>query len=250
MAERVTPEITVFESLEEASHEAARCLIVAAREAVICTGRAAVALSGGHTPTRLYELLASDEYRAAVPWDEIDWFWSDERAVPPDSPRSNYRLAWDTMLSRVPVSPSRVFRMPADAEDLDRAARGYEALVRERVPDLAFDLMLLGVGDDGHTASLFPGHPALEETDRLVIPVEGTPSREVRWRMTFTFPLINLSRTVLILADGAAKRPIIDAIREGGDAAAEYPVSRVRPAGHLTWLVGEQAGQDGQVMAG
>ena len=239
MAERVTPEITVFESLEEASHEAARCLIVAAREAVICTGRAAIALSGGHTPTRLYDLLASEEYRAAVPWDEIDWFWSDERAVPPDSPQSNYRLAWDTMLSRVPVSPSRVFRMPADAEDLDRAARGYEALVRDRVPDLAFDLMLLGVGDDGHTASLFPGHPALEETDRLVISVEGEPSREVRWRMTFTFPLINLSRTVLILADGAAKRPIIDAIREGGDAAAEYPVSRVRPAGHLTWLVGD-----------
>jgi 6-phosphogluconolactonase len=235
----VTPEITVFDSLEAASHEAARCLIVAAREAVICTGRAAIALSGGHTPTRLYELLASEEYRAAVPWDEIDWFWSDERAVPPDSPQSNFRLANEAMLSHVPVSPARIFRMPADAEDLDRAARSYEALVRERVPDLAFDLMLLGVGDDGHTASLFPGHPALDETERLVIPVEGKPSREVRWRMTFTFPLINLSRTVLVLADGAAKQPIIDAIREGGDAAARYPVSRVRPAGHLTWLVGD-----------
>jgi 6-phosphogluconolactonase len=239
MAERVIPEITVFESLEAASHEAARCLIVAAREAVICTGHAAIALSGGHTPTRLYELLASEEYRAAVPWDEIDWFWSDERAVPPDSPQSNFRLASETMLSHVPVSPSRIFRMPADAEDLDRAARRYEALVRERVPDLAFDLMLLGVGDDGHTASLFPGHPALDETERLVIPVEGKPSREVRWRMTFTFPLINLSRTVLVLADGATKQPIIEAMRQGGDAAAQYPVSRVRPAGHLTWLVGD-----------
>jgi 6-phosphogluconolactonase len=238
VAERVTPEIAVFASLEAASHEAARCLIVAAREAVICTGRAAIALSGGQTPTRLYQLLASDEYRAAVPWDEIDWFWSDERAVPPDSPQSNFHLASEAMLSHVPVSPARIFRMPADAADLDRAARSYEALVRERVPELAFDLMLLGVGDDGHTASLFPGHPALEETERLVIPVEGEPSREVRWRMTFTFPPINLSRTVLILADGAAKRRIIDAVRQGGDAAAQYPVSRVRPAGHLTWLVG------------
>ncbi|HET7601499.1 MAG TPA: 6-phosphogluconolactonase, partial [Gemmatimonadales bacterium] len=238
----MTPEITVFDSLEAASHEAARCLIVAAREAVICTGRAAVALSGGHTPTRLYELLASEEYRAAVPWDEIDWFWSDERAVPPDSPQSNFRLADEIMLSHVPVSPSRIFRMPADAADLDRAARSYEALVRERVPDLAFDLMLLGVGGDGHTASLFPGHPALEETERLVIPVEGDPSLEVRWRMTFTFPLINLSRTVLVLADSASKASIIDAVRKGGEAAAQYPVSRVRPAGHLTWLVGEQAG--------
>jgi 6-phosphogluconolactonase len=238
VAERVTPEITVFDSLEAASHEAARCLIVAAREAVICTGRAAIALSGGSTPTRLYELLASDEYRAAVPWDEIDWFWSDERAVPPDSPHSNFRLASETMLSHVPVSPSRIFRMPADADDLDRAARSYEALVRERVPDLAIDLMLLGVGDDGHTASLFPGHSALDETERLVIPVEGDPSLEVRWRMTFTLPLINLSRAVLVLVAGAAKRPIIDAIQQGGDAAAQYPVSRVRPAGHLTWLVG------------
>jgi 6-phosphogluconolactonase len=234
----VTPEITVFESLDAASHEAARCLIVAAREAVICTGKATVALSGGHTPTRLYELLASDEYRSAVPWDEIDWFWSDERAVPPNSPESNYRLAHDAMLSRVPVSPSRIFRMPGEADDLDRAARSYEALVRDRVPDLAFDLLLLGVGDDGHTASLFPGHPALDETERLVLAVEGAPSLAIRHRLTFTFPLINLARTVLILADGSTKRPVIDAIRQGGAAAAQYPVSRVRPSGHLTWLVG------------
>ncbi len=242
MAERVTPEITVFESLEALSHEAARCLVVAAREAVICTGRAAVALSGGHTPQPLYQMLASEQYRAAVPWEEIDWFWSDERAVSPDSEQSNFRLAHEVMLARAPVPPARVHRMPADSEDLDRAARHYEALVREQVPDLAFDLLILGVGDDGHTASLFPGQPALDETERLVIPVEGPASLEVRKRLTFTFPLINLARSVLVLASGPSKRPVLEAIQAGGPAAERYPVSRIRPAGHLTWLVDEQAG--------
>lgn len=242
MAERVTPEITVFNSLDGLSHEAARCLIVAAREAAICTGHAAVALSGGSTPRRLYELLASDEYRSAVPWDEIDWFWSDERAVPPDNAASNFRMAHELMLARAPVSESRVHRMPADAADLDRAARGYEALIRERVPELAFDLLLLGVGDDGHTASLFPGSDALEETERLVIPVQGAASLPVPRRLTFTFPLINQARSVLVLAEGAAKRPIVEAVMRGGPDAEQYPVSRVKPAGHLTWLVDSQAG--------
>jgi len=132
-----------------------------------------------------------------------------------------------------------VHRMPADAADLDRAARGYEALIRERVPELAFDLLLLGVGDDGHTASLFPGHPALEETERLVVPVEGPASLKVRHRLTFTYPLINQARSVLVLAAGATKRPIVDAIQRDPDAAASYPIARVRPAGHLTWLVAE-----------
>jgi len=242
MAERVTPEITVFSSLDGLSHEAARCLIVAAREAAICTGHAAVALSGGSTPRRLYELLASDEYRSAVPWDEIDWFWSDERAVPPDNAASNFRMAHELMLARAPVSESRVHRMPADATDLDRAARGYEALIRERVPELAFDLLLLGVGDDGHTASLFPGSDALEETERLVIPVQGAASLPVPRRLTFTFPLINQARSVLVLAEGAAKRPIVEAVMRGSPDAEQYPVSRVKPAGHLTWLVDEAAG--------
>lgn len=242
MAERVTPEITVFPSLDALSHEAARCLIVAAREAAICTGRAAVALSGGQTPRRLYQLLASDEYAAAVPWDEIDWFWSDERAVPPESEESNFHLASAAMLAHVPVSESRVHRMPADATDLDRAARSYEALIRERVPELAFDLLLLGVGDDGHTASLFPGHPALDETERLVVPVEGAASLAVRRRLTFTLPLINQARSVLVLAQGPAKRPIVEAVMRGDASADRYPVARVRPAGHLTWLVDEKAG--------
>ena len=241
----MTPEVTVFDSLDALSHEAARCLIVAAREGVICTGRAAVALSGGHTPARLYELLASDEYRAAVPWDEVDWFWSDERAVPPDDARSNFGLAQRLMLSRVPVNPSRVHRMPADAADLDRAAMRYEEAIRSEVPDLAFDLLLLGVGDDGHTASLFPGNAALDETERLVLPVLGGPELEVRSRLTFTYPLINLARMVLVLAAGADKRPIVEAVTHDVPGADRYPVARIHPAGHLTWLVDRQAGPDG-----
>jgi 6-phosphogluconolactonase/glucosamine-6-phosphate isomerase/deaminase len=149
----VTPDITVLPDLEAISHEAARWVVVGAREAALFTGRCAIALSGGSTPGRLYELLASEQYRDVVPWDVIEWYWGDERCVPPDHEASNYRLAWDLMLSKAPVPESSTFRMPGEARDHARAARRYENLLRDRLPDLAFDLVLLGIGSDGHTAS-------------------------------------------------------------------------------------------------
>ncbi|HEU4830132.1 MAG TPA: 6-phosphogluconolactonase [Gemmatimonadales bacterium] len=242
MAQPVSPEISVLASADAMSHEAARFVLLSAREAVLCTGRCTVALSGGETPRRLYELLASDEYRGALPWDEIEWFWSDERCVPPEDPRSNFRLADEAMLQRAGVAPRQVHRMQGELTPT-RAALAYEAVVRERVPDHAFDLILLGVGGDGHTASLFPGHPALEERERLVMAVRGAETLEVPERITMTLPLINRARSVLVLAAGESKRRIVQAVRADAAAAAEqFPIARVRPAGHLTWIVDQAAG--------
>lgn len=242
MAQPVSPEISVLESLDEVSHEAARFVLLSAREAVLCTGRCTIALAGGSTPRRLYELMASDEYRGALPWEEIEWFWSDERCVPPTDPRSNFRMADEAMLARVGVAPGQVHRMQGELTPA-RAALAYEALVRERVADQVLDLVLLGVGEDGHTASLFPGHPALEERERLVLAVQGAPTREVPERLTMTFPLINRARSVLVLAAGASKRAVVQAVRTDPRSAAErFPVARLRPAGHLTWIVDQAAG--------
>jgi 6-phosphogluconolactonase len=238
----VSPEISVLDTADAMSHEAARFVMLSIREAVLCTGRCTVALSGGSTPRRLYELLASDEYRGALPWDEIEWFWSDERCVPPDDPRSNFRLADETMLSRAGVVPAQVHRMYGELTP-SRAALAYEAVVRERVPDHAFDLILLGVGEDGHTASLFPGHPALDERERLIVALRGAEAIEVPDRITMTLPLINRARSVLVLTAGASKRRIVQAVRDDAVAAAErFPIARVRPAGHLTWIVDQAAG--------
>jgi 6-phosphogluconolactonase len=237
----VSPEISVLENADAMSHEAARFVMLSTREAVLCTGRCTVALSGGSTPRRLYELLASDEYRGAMPWDEIEWFWSDERCVPPTDPRSNFRLADEAMLQRAGVAPERVHRMQGELTPA-RAALAYEALIRDRVPDHAFDLILLGVGEDGHTASLFPGHPALEERERLVTAVRAE-AVEVRDRITMTLPLLNRARSVLVLAAGASKREIVQSVRADAASAAErFPIARVRPAGHLTWIVDQSAG--------
>jgi 6-phosphogluconolactonase len=242
MAKSVTPDFAVVENLDALSHEAARFVLLSAREAVICTGRCTIVLAGGATPARLYELLASDEYRGAMPWDEIEWFWGDERCVRPDDPRSNYRLAHDAMLSRVGVPPAQLHRMAGEVRPPSRAALSYEATIRDRVPDQIFDLVLLGVGADGHTASLFPGHPALEERERLVVPVDTGPGREVRKRLSMTLPLFNRARSVLVLAAGEAKRDVVRAVRADAAAAAgRYPAARLRPAGHLTWIVDEAA---------
>jgi 6-phosphogluconolactonase len=242
MAQPVSPEISVLDTADAMSHEAARFVLLSTREAVLCTGRCTVALSGGSTPRRLCELLASDEYRGAVPWDEIEWFWSDERCVPPADPRSNFRLADEAMLQRAGVAPEQVHRMYGELTPA-RAALAYEALIRDRVPDHAFDLVLLGVGEDGHTASLFPGNPALEEREQFVVAVRAAETVEVPDRITMTLPILNRARSVLVLAAGESKRKVVQAVRaDAASAAAEYPIARVRPAGHLTWIVDQSAG--------
>jgi 6-phosphogluconolactonase len=198
-----------------------------------------VALAGGSTPRRLYELLAAEPLAARVPWERVECFFGDERAVAPDHPDSNFRMASEALLGRVPVT---AHRMAAEAGD----AGAYERLLAERIPARregvpVLDLVLLGVGEDGHTASLFPGTRALGERMRWVV-MNDVPQLGTR-RMTFTFRLINAAARVWILATGARKQRIVAAClgAEGGEAGA-WPVRDVRPAhGELVWWLDEAA---------
>lgn len=206
-----------------------------------------VALSGGSTPARLFKCLA-EEFRHEIPWERLQIFFGDERCVPADHPDSNYGLAHRELLARVPIPPSQVHRMPADAEDLAQAAAAYEALITQLVPagltgEPAFDLVWLGLGEDGHTASLFPGTRALTLRDRLVVANE-VPQLTTR-RMTFTYPLLNAALLVQFLVLGDNKAPVIKAVleqRHHDGAQARAPAAGVRPTfGAVEWLLDREA---------
>jgi|SRR5262245_29770925 len=209
--------------------------------ALAVNGPFRVSLSGGSTPKTLYGLLASDDFRDRFPWRHVSWYWGDERFVPHDHPDSNYRMTREAMLTRAPVPPENVHPVPADGTPED-AARRYERTLQDvygaTVLDPArplFDLTLLGLGADGHTASLLPGEPALTERKRWVIPVShGRP--EIR--ITMTYPVIESSRRVAFLVTGREKAGILRTIRAGG---SDVPAARVRPLGELVWFVDRAA---------
>ncbi len=189
-----------------------------------------LALSGGKTPKRLYETLAEPPYRDEIPWHRMEIFFGDERAVSPDHPDSNYRMAYDTLLSNV---PARAHRMKAELGCADE----YQRVIEEKVEGHAFDLVLLGIGTDGHTASLFPGTAAVNETSKWV-GMNDVPQLATR-RMTFTFPLINGAKRVWILSCGADKKDMVDRCFLAKTARfEEHPVVGVRPTGGelVLWL--------------
>ena len=200
-----------------------------------------VSLSGGSTPKTLYSLLASDDFRNRFPWERVSWYWGDERFVAYDHPDSNYRMTREAMLAKAPVPPENVHPVPADGTP-EEAARRYERTLREAYGTATldparplFDITLLGLGADGHTASLLPGQPVLDERTRWVIAVShGRP--EVR--ITMTYPAIDSSRSVAFLVAGREKAAILNTIR-GGDSA--LPAARVRPVGDLIWFVDKAA---------
>ena len=202
-------------------------------ESVSDTGSCKIAFAGGTTPHALYRQLAREVVSCEVPWGGVDVFFGDERDVPHDHVESNFHMVQRALLDHVPVSPGRVNPMPADSEDLHGAAEKYEQLIRQTVPAgsdgiPSFDLILLGMGGDGHTASLFPFTDALAETERLVIshfvPVLG------RRRMTFTFPIINAARNIVALVTGADKaQAIFTLMGDDEEARADLPFSMIRP---------------------
>ena len=200
-----------------------------------------VSLSGGSTPKTLYSLLASDDFRNRFPWERVSWYWGDERFVAYDHPDSNYRMTREAMLAKAPVPPENVHPVPADGTP-EEAARRYERTLREAYGTATldparplFDITLLGLGADGHTASLLPGQPVLDERTRWVMAVShGRP--EVR--ITMTYPAIDSSRSVAFLVAGREKAAILNAIR-GGDSA--LPAAQVRPVGELIWFVDRAA---------
>jgi len=199
-----------------------------------------VCLAGGSTPKALYELLASEPFVGRFPWQRVSWYWGDERFVPHDHPASNYRMAHEAMLARAPILPDCVYPIPCDGTPEDAALR-YERTLQKAYGDTRldparplFDLTLLGIGEDGHTASLIPGQPVLDERRRWVAPVlHGRP--EIR--ITLTFPAIQCSRRVAFLVAGDKKAAILRAIRDGADV----PAARVRPHGELLWFVDRAA---------
>lgn len=204
----------------------------------------AIALAGGATPRRLYQLLAASPLRERLAWERVELFFGDERAVPPEHPDSNFGMVARALLAHVPV---RAHRMAAETDDAEAYARLLGERVAARADGVpALDLVLLGVGEDGHTASLFPGTPALDETRRWVV-MNPVPQLATR-RMTLTFPVINAARRVWILATGAAKRAIVaQCLAAGGDpsAARRWPVTAVRPrSGELVWWLDRAAADD------
>lgn len=229
--------LTVYESKEQLAEAAARLFVDRAHRAMSDSGRFAVALAGGSTPQRAYELLA-DTHRDDMDWDGVHVFFGDERGVPPDHEDSNYRMANEALLSRVPVGS--VHRMRGELPPLEAAA-DYERELRGFFggPPV-FDLVLLGIGEDGHTASLFPRTPALDVTDRLAAanPVEKLGTT----RITLTAPAINAAREVAFLVAGEGKAEPLKEILEGDADPHDYPAKLIRPAaGEPAWMADDAA---------
>jgi 6-phosphogluconolactonase len=236
-------ELRIFETPADLFRGAAEEFCAQAVAAVAERGKFTVALSGGSTPRSLYQLLASGAF-PKLPWDRTYFFFGDERHVPPDNPESNYRMANEAMLSKAPAQ--NVFRIPAEMKDADAAAGAYEQTLRKffsltpgELP--RFDLILLGLGPDGHTASLFPGSSALNENKRLV--VANWVEKFKTHRITFTYPVLNHATCVMFLASGADKAGILREVLE--NPQADLPSQRVHPVdGRLVWLVDRAAAAD------
>jgi 6-phosphogluconolactonase len=209
--------------------------------ALAADGPFRVSLSGGSTPKTLYGLLASDEFRSRFPWQRVSWYWGDERFVPYDHPESNFRMTREAMLAKAPVPPGNIHPIPTDGSP-DDAARRYELTLQQAYGGATldphrplFDVTLLGLGPDGHTASLLPGEPVLSERKRWVAAVaHGRP--EVR--ITMTYPALESSRRVAFLVAGEEKAAIFTAIRKGD---SRVPAAQIRPVGELFWFVDRAA---------
>jgi 6-phosphogluconolactonase len=248
-------EISVCSDHDELGRNAAATFATAVQQAIDARGRFCAALSGGSTPRALYERLALPEFSNRIPWHGVHLFWGDERCVPPDHADSNYRMVRDSLLSKIRIPPENVHRMAGEKEPRE-AADQYELELRkffELGPGAwpSFDLILLGLGEDGHTASLFPGTEALKQTDRLVV-ANYVPKLDA-YRLTLTLPVLNHGRCVVFLVAGSSKAAAVKAIvgrdlqkdqttntghDHGFSFSSDLPAAQVQPlGGRLVWLV-------------
>jgi 6-phosphogluconolactonase len=250
-------EIRTLTTPQELFSAAAEEVVRAATEAVAARGRFTIALSGGSTPKSLFNLLATNA-RTTLPWDKMFFFWGDERHVPPTDPDSNYRMADEAMLSKIPVAPGNVFRIPAENPDAVAAAADYEKTLQkffaldsaknesgkndsgEKNQFPRFDLILLGMGPDGHTASLFPETAGLQEKSKLVI--ANWVEKMKTHRLSFTIPVLNAAACVTFLVSGTDKAPALRAVLESDAPGDQYPAKLVHPTdGKLIWLIDRAA---------
>lgn len=232
-------DVRVFDNAEALAHDVADWLAGLARAR---DGAFAVSLSGGSTPRLLYQHLAAPEIASRFPWKRVHWFWGDERFVPHDHHDSNFRMVSEALLSRVPVPAGNIHPVPTEGLSPQDAAVAYERSLKQFYGDDAlspnrplFDVTFLGIGEDGHTASLFPGQPALKETQRWAVAVIGAKSEA---RITLTYPALDSSRDLAFVAVGAEKQRIV-ARAQAGDRA--LPAAAVRPLGRLHWFTDRAA---------
>ena len=229
----------VFDNAETLANGVAEwlCNLALARDRAF-----AVCLSGGSTPRRLYECLAEPGIVSRFPWSHVHWFWGDERFVPHDDRDSNYKMARDAFLSRVPVSDGNIHAIPTEGMSPEQAASAYERTLKRFYgadslsPERPlFDVNLLGLGENGHTASLFPGQPALHERRRWVVAVTGADPQQ---RITLTYPALDSSRDAAFVVTGAGKQKIAGRARAGDRA---LPAAMIRPIGRLHWFMDRAA---------
>ena len=207
-------------------------LAIAARE------RAAICLTGGRTPTRLYDMLADEHqpWRARIDWSRVHVFWGDERHVPPDHPDSNFRMADETLLSRVPIPPAQIHRIEGELADAREAARKYQAELRDR----SFDVALLGIGEDAHIASIFPGSPLIGERS-VRVAAAWVPHLHA-WRITLTPPALLDARAMLVNASGPLKAEAVSAALTRPEDVMRYPAQLLRRAGdRVEWIIDRAA---------
>jgi 6-phosphogluconolactonase len=230
-------EIRTYPDPASLATAAAERFLTLATLAIARRGQFSVALAGGSSPKAMYALLATEESARRVDWSLVHLFWGDERCVPPDHPGSNYRMTRETLIDHVPLPAGNIHRMAGEIEPED-AARAYSTNLKSFFGGAwpSFDLVLLGLGQDGHTASLFPGSAVLYERARLAVAVTAHYQDRPAYRVTLTPPAINAARQVLFLAAGAAKAEIVRAVLQG--PAGQYPAQLIQPAtGRLTWML-------------
>ena len=246
MISRSNPTIVILPDRAALARDAARRFVTLARKALTARGRFAVALAGGSTPRDLYTLLATPEFATQVDWTRVHFFWGDERAVPPDHPDNNYRMAREALLSKISVPDPNVHRIHAELGP-DDAAHEYESELRnffqfQNPPAYlpSFDLILLGLGTDGHTASLFPHTRVLDETERWVAAV--FVEKLGTHRITLTVPVINAAKNIVWLVAGADKADIVRAVLRGEHQPNDLPAQRIQPVnGNVVWLLDQAA---------
>jgi 6-phosphogluconolactonase len=233
--------VTVPDAAELARYAGAR---VAAIVSAVPEGRdVAIALSGGNTPKALYELLSTDPACRLIGWERVNFFFGDERLAPADSSESNYRMANEALLRPLGIDDARIFRWRTELEDPELIASDYENQLDSYFHGLPkFDLFLLGLGDDGHTASLFPKTAALAESERFAVP-NRVPKLDA-WRLTLTFPVINNSSNIVFLVSGSAKAAVLKDVLEGPFDPDSFPAQMVQPFdGDLLWLADRDAAE-------
>ena len=241
--------IQIVADAEAMSKAAAETIVEHIRETLQTRNVYSIALSGGSTPRRLYALLAGDAvFRDQIPWERVHFFWGDERHVPPDHPDSNYRMANATLLSKVSIPSTNIHRIRAEEPDAHQAAANYEQEIRRffkidagQVP--RFNFVLLGMGADGHTASLFPGTAALEVTRQLV--VANWLEKFQSYRITMTVPVFNNADRIVFLISGQEKADTLESVMAGRQESVSYPVQRIHPEhGQCIWLVDTSAASE------